>query len=65
MLETTETWTYNATHTVTQAEINAGHDLVNTATRRHRPDRPKSDDATTTVTQSPDFTIAKDATERR
>jgi len=31
-LDPTETWTYIASHTVTQAEINAGNPLVNTAT---------------------------------
>src|SRR6185312_7072742 len=63
ILETTETWTYHATHTVTQAEINAGAPLLNTATVNTNQVGPKSDDATTTVTQNPNFTIAKDADE--
>ena len=32
MLETTETWVYSADYTVTQADMNAGADLVNVAT---------------------------------
>ena len=65
ILETTETWTYKATHTVTQGEINAGTNLVNTASVDTDQTGPKHDDATTTVSQNPDFTIAKDATRRR
>ena len=60
-LELTETWTYSATHTVTQAEINAGANLVNTAFADTDQTGPKDDDATTTVAQNPDLTIAKDA----
>ena len=32
ILETTETWVYSADYTVTQADLNAGADLVNVAT---------------------------------
>lgn len=32
ILETTETWVYTAQYTVTQADLNAGTDLVNVAT---------------------------------
>ena len=62
-LDVTETWTYSATHTVTQPEINAGQDLVNTAYADTDQTGSKNDDATTTITQSPDFSITKDATE--
>ena len=62
-LDLTETWTYSATHTVTQPEINAGANLVNTAFGDTDQTGPKNDDATTSVSQNPDFSIAKDATE--
>ena len=62
-LDLTETWTYSATHTVTQGEINNGANLVNTAFADTDQTGPKNDDATTTVSQNPDFSIAKDATE--
>src|SRR5690348_6868665 len=53
VLETNETWHYTASHTVTQAEMNAGTDLVNTA-KVHTDQTPEqSDDATTTVVQKP------------
>ena len=61
VLETTETWQYTATHTVTQAEMNAGDDLVNVAVADTDQTDPEDDDATTTVDQNPDLTIVKDA----
>ena len=61
VLETTETWHYTATHTVTQAEMNAGDDLVNVAMADTDQTDPEDDDATTTVDQNPDLTIIKDA----
>ena len=62
VLETNETWHYTATHTVTQAEINAGDDLVNVAIADTDQTEPEDDDATTTVNQNPDLTIVKNAT---
>ena len=62
-LELTEIWTYSATHTVSQQEMNAGQNLINTAFADTDQTGPKNDDATTTVSQNPDFSIAKDATE--
>ena len=62
VLETNETWHYTATHTVTQAEMNAGDDLVNVAIADTDQTEPENDDATTTVNQNPDLTIVKNAT---
>jgi uncharacterized repeat protein (TIGR01451 family) len=61
VLETNETWVYKGTHTVTQAEMNAGTDLVNVASVDTDQTAPKDDNATTTVDQNPDLTIVKDA----
>ncbi|MBR1279238.1 SdrD B-like domain-containing protein [Bradyrhizobium sp. AUGA SZCCT0283] len=61
VLETNETWHYTATHTVTQAEMNAGANLVNVASVDTDQTAPEQDDATTTVAQNPDLTIVKDA----
>src|SRR5207249_4734463 len=69
-----ETWTFTATHTVTQAEINAGGNfdssdsdtandqLRNIATADTDQTGPQSDDAVTPVTQNPDVSINKTAT---
>jgi uncharacterized repeat protein (TIGR01451 family) len=62
VLETNETWHYTATHTVTQAEMNAGDDLINVAVVDTDQTEPEDDDATTTVNQNPDLTIIKNAT---
>ena len=60
ILETTETWIYTATYTVTQADINAGADLVNTAIVDTDQTDPESDDVTTTITETPSLTIVKE-----
>ena len=61
ILETTETWVYTATYTATQADINAGSDLVNTASVvTTEVPGPTEDDATTTITQTPSLTVVKD-----
>ena len=60
ILETTEVWIYTATYTVTQADINAGADLVNTAIVDTDQTDPESDDVTTTITEMPSLTIVKD-----
>src|SRR6266498_3275455 len=61
VLNVGETWNYTATHTATQAEINAGANLVNVArVVTTQVPGPTEDDATTTVTQTPSLTIAKD-----
>src|SRR6266542_2766640 len=63
VLNVGETWNYTATHTATQAEINAGANLVNVAVVDTDQTEPQQDDATTTVTQTPSLTIAKDTTQ--
>ncbi|MGI6417784.1 MAG: beta strand repeat-containing protein [Thermoguttaceae bacterium] len=60
-LDVTETWTYTAAYTVTQADMNAGTALLNTAVVDTDQTEPQQDDATTTIDQSPGLTIAKDA----
>ena len=62
-----ETWTYTSTHQVTQAELNAGVDLVNVATADSDETGPDTDDATVdvieppiTVTGNPQFNFPND-----
>ena len=59
VLDVGETWTYTATHAVTQAEIDAGAALVNSATIDTDQTAPQTDDATTTIVQTPKLTIDK------
>src|SRR5262249_10310474 len=54
-----EKWSYTASHTVTQAELNAGADLVNTATVDTDQTNPQNAQATTVVDQDPSLTIMK------
>jgi uncharacterized repeat protein (TIGR01451 family) len=58
-LDVGETWTYTGSHTVTQAEMDAGTDIVNTATVDTVETNSKSDDATTTITQIKTLHIEK------
>jgi len=60
VLDVGETWTYTATYTVTQNDINAGTDLVNIAVVDTDQTEPAQDDATTQVTRTSTFTITKD-----
>ena len=46
LLDVSETWQYTASHTVTQAELDAGTALVNTATVTGTGATPDTDDAT-------------------
>ncbi|MGI8979635.1 MAG: DUF7507 domain-containing protein, partial [Pirellulaceae bacterium] len=66
LLEVGETWTYTATHTITQAEIdsNGGGDgfLENTATADSNQTGEDTDEASITVAQNPALNIIKDAT---
>ena len=55
----TETWIYSAIYTVTQADINAGTDLVNVATVDTDQTDPDEDDATSTVDQNPSIKVTK------
>ena len=56
--------TYTASHTVTQAELDAGTAIVNMATVTGTGATPDSDDATVPVAQSKILHIEKDATVR-
>ena len=62
ILETTETWVYSADYVVTQADLNAGDDLVNVAVVDTDQTDPEDDDATSTVDQNPALTIVKSLT---
>ena len=61
-LEVGETWAWTASHAVTQAEIDAGSDIVNTATVDSTQTTPNTDDAAIPVTQAPALAIAKSGT---
>lgn len=61
-LETTETWVYAATYDVTQADIDDGNDLLNTATFSSAQTSAISDSATITFTTNPSLAISKTAT---
>ena len=62
LLDVGETWTYTASHQVTQAELDAGAALVNVATVTGTGATSDSDDATVPVAQSKILHIEKDAT---
>ncbi len=63
VLDTNEVWTYTISYEVTQADIDKGTDLVNTAvvTTTELP-TPESDTAATPITQAPALTIVKTQT---
>ena len=61
LLDVGETWQYTASHTVTQAELDAGTAIVNTATVTGTGATPDTDDATVPVAQSKVLHIEKDA----
>ena len=62
LLDVSETWQYTASHTVTQAELDAGTAIVNTATVTGTGATPDDDDASVAVAQSKILHIEKDAT---
>ena len=62
LLDVSETWQYTASHTVTQAELDAGTTIVNTATVTGTGATPDTDDASVPVAQSKILHIEKDAT---
>ena len=62
LLDVGETWQYTASHTVTQAELDAGTAIVNTATVTGTGATPDTDDASVAVAQSKILHIEKDAT---
>ena len=59
-LDVTEVWVYTASHLVTQAEMDAGLDLVNVAVVDTDQTDEQKDDAVTLVKQDPSLSIAKD-----
>ncbi|WP_291927967.1 hypothetical protein [Limnohabitans sp.] len=60
-LDVGETWSYTASHVVTQAEIDAGGNIVNVATADSNQTGPDTDDASVAVEQTPGLNIVKDA----
>ncbi|KAI9549781.1 LOW QUALITY PROTEIN: putative leukotoxin translocation ATP-binding protein LktB-like [Daphnia sinensis] len=60
-LDVGETWSYTASHVVTQAEIDAGTPIVNVATADSNQTGPDTDDASVAVEQSAALNIVKDA----
>ena len=63
VLDPGETWTYSATYNVTQAMINAGNNIVNTArvTAIQVPTPETAQAVTTIINLSPELTISKSA----
>ena len=60
VLNTGEVWTYSATYDADQGDIDAGADLVNTASVvTDQVAGPTEDDATTEITQTPALTVDK------
>ncbi len=62
ILQPTETWIYSATYSVTQADLDNGVNLVNTATFTSALTSAISASATTTLGGSPNLAIVKTAT---
>ncbi len=59
VLDVNETWVYTAKHTVTQAEMNAGVNLINTATADSEQTDVVSDSVSTEIEPHPDLEIDK------
>src|SRR4051794_5728382 len=62
LLDVNETWQYTASHTVTQAELDSGANIVNVAVVTGTGATGDDDDATTPVVQAKTLHIEKDAT---
>ena len=58
-LDVGETWSYTASHVVTQAEIDAGTPIVNVATADSNQTGPDTDDASVAVEQAPAISVDK------
>jgi len=58
-LDVGETWSYTASHVVTQAEIDAGTPIVNLATADSNQTGPDTDDASVAVEQAPAIAVDK------
>ena len=65
ILETTETWVYSADYAVTQADLNAGANLVNVAVVDTDQTDPQTDDATSDGGSEPVADDREGADERR
>lgn len=63
VLDVGETWTYTASHGVTQTQIDNGNDLVNTVSITSNEAAADSASDTTTITQTPSLTLTKFAYE--
>ena len=61
IIDVGEAWAYSATYAVTQIDLDDGGDLVNTATIATAEVADESDNAVTTITQSPALAISKTA----
>ena len=61
-LQVDETWTYTATYTVTQADIDAGRELVNLVIVDSDQTEPVQDDAVTTISQNALLSVDKTQT---
>ncbi len=61
-LQTTETWTYTCSHTVTQAEIDADGDLSNIVTADSVESAPDTDTKNIPISQNPAIHVAKSST---
>ena len=59
LLDVSETWQYTASHQVTQAELDAGTPIVNTATVTGTGATPDDDGASVPVAQNPAINIVK------
>ena len=60
VLDVGESWIYQASHTVTQGEMNTGGTIVNVARVTTDQTTEQKDDASTSVSQSPSLTIIKE-----
>jgi gliding motility-associated-like protein/uncharacterized repeat protein (TIGR01451 family) len=61
VLDVDEIWIYSADYEVTQADINAGNDLINVASVDTDQTEPLEDNAITTISQAASLTITKEA----
>ena len=61
-LQLTETWVYGCTHTVTQAEVDAGGNLSNTVTADSAESAPDTDTLNIPIAQSPAIDVVKSST---
>ncbi|KPQ13400.1 MAG: T9SS substrate with DUF11 repeats, partial [Algoriphagus marincola HL-49] len=61
LLDTNETWTYLTSYAVTQAMIDAGDPIINTAIVNTDQAGPEESSVTTTITRTPALTITKTA----